>query len=146
MTSAALFFISLAILFFILRYRVHVHITWTPPASPVRQSRVKGRRAEAQVGTLKPTAMTRPALTRMAAGARMGNRPVTGSPNGAGGRLPESRPVPIDSVVWGDIASALENLGAPKHRAKAAAQHVARNWPDAGFDEQLRQAFREVAA
>ena len=105
-----------AILFFILRYRVHVHITWTPPASPVRQPRVKGRRAEAQVGTLKPTAMTRPALTE------------------------------IDSVVWGDIASALENLGAPKHRAKAAAQHVARNWPDVGFDEQLRQAFREVAA
>jgi hypothetical protein len=44
-----------------------------------------------------------------------------------------------------DIASALQNLGAKKARALAAAEHACRNYPEAGFEEQFRVALREVA-
>ena len=56
---------SVAILFFVLRYRVHVHVTYT--------SRVPERRAEARARCGAPTATT-----------RSGNFPSRPSP--AGGR------------------------------------------------------------
>ena len=52
MFSALCLLLSIAILFFILRYRVHVHVSYTP--------RVPGRRAEAS----RPTATTRPGNIR----------------------------------------------------------------------------------
>jgi Holliday junction resolvasome RuvABC DNA-binding subunit len=103
----ALFLASCAILYYVVRYRVHVHIEFSD--SPSRQRVKKGRRAERSESTpTTATAMTRPDPSN-------------------------------------DLSSALVNLGAKPHRARAAAQHVVRNWPDAGFDEQLRAALKEVA-
>jgi hypothetical protein len=137
MFSSACLLASLAILFYVLKYRVHVHVTYTPSSRRKGEARkgvpavtrsgdpsLSGRRAEASLRqkSLQPTAMT--------------------------------RPVHPESVVWGDqettpildIQSALVNLGAKPKRAKAAAEHVLRNWPDADFSTQLRAALQEVAA
>lgn len=120
MFSTLCLIITSAILFFILKYRVHVHVTYTPTSSRVTAR--KGRRAEEATGTdartrhgpALPQAMTRPAKDP-------------------------------GSIVWGDITSALVNLGAPKAKAQAAAQKAVRQFPDS-FDDQLRAAIQEVAA
>ena len=135
MLGSLFFLFALLILGYVWKYRVHVHLNIEITSS---------RKGEARSGEARKN--SRPRKTAMACGTQIGNRPVTGSQNGPGGRLSESRPVPIDSVVWGDISSALENLGAPKHRARAAAEHVVRNWPDASFDVQFREALKELQA
>lgn len=108
MLSSILFFTSLAILFYVIRYRVHVHIEIS--SSPSRQ-RVKGRRAEARNEVAAPTAKTRPDFSRVQ-----------------------------------EISSALVNLQAKPGRAKAAAEHVVRNWPNLSFEQQVWEAVKEVQA
>jgi hypothetical protein len=106
---------SAAILFFIVKYRVHVHITYTPSGSRRPTARKSGRRAEARAD-LGPTAKTRPVLFS---------------------QTPES-------IVWGDIASALVNLGASKQQARSAARQALAEHPDASFDIQMTVALQKV--
>jgi hypothetical protein len=108
MFSSACLLFSLAILYFVLRYRVHIHINVT--SSRHSSEARKGLRAADSSSSFGPTAMTRPA----------------------------------ESVVLGDIASALVNLGAPKAQAKAAAIRAVREHPDADFNLQFSVALQEV--
>lgn len=106
---------SIAILFFILKYRVHVHVTLTN--SRDARSVMKGRRAEKRlVGADVSTATTRPV-------------PIAIVP---------------ESVVWGDIASGLVNLGASKAQARIAARKACREYPDADFNSVFTAALQEV--
>ena len=112
MFSALLFITSAFILWYVIKYRIHVHVTIEGSRG---KGRVKsGRRAEER-GMNPPTAKTRPA------------------------NFQETTPVL-------DIQSALVNLGCKPHRARAAAEHVTRNWPEKDFDAQLRAAIQEVQA
>ena len=140
MPGSILFLASAAILYYVLRYRIHIHIeishasAWGSPgrsrraefdspaeasSSPSRQrvkasgvvTRTRGGELRAPDDRVRSTATTRPAISRVQ-----------------------------------DITSALVNLQAKPQRAKAAAEHVVRNWPDADFDTQFRAAVKEVQA
>ena len=122
--NTLLFLLSSAILWYVIKYRIHVHVTIsTSSRGPLSSARKPGRRAEAnrrpdqfeRATATVPTAKTRPANSQ------------------------ETTPVL-------DIQSALVNLGCKPHRARAAAEHVTRNWPEKDFDAQLRAAIQEVAA
>ena len=135
MLSSTLFLASCAILFFVLKFRAHVHVTYTPPRSPARRAKM-GRRAEAGPKPPRPTAITRPTFsTGPGRRAERFDDRVTSTAT--------TRPGQSERA---EIASALVNLGAKAHRAKAAADHVCRNWPEADFDTRLKEALREVAA
>lgn len=112
--NALLFFSSAFILWYVIKYRIHVHINISNSRCPLSSARKTGRRAAAR-GSLLPTAKTRPVNSQ------------------------ETTPVL-------DIQSALVNLGCKPHRARAAAEHVTRNWPEKDFNSQLRAAIQEVAA
>lgn len=125
--SLLFFTAALVILYFVVRHRVHVHI----------YIEFAGRDRLLHDGP------------RSAARKRQ---------SGKGGRRAESsddrvnstattRPAQLqETTPIQDLQSALVNLGAKPHRAKAAAQHVYRNWPDAGFEAQFREALKEVQA
>ena len=108
---------SSAILFFILKYRVHVHVTLTSSRDSIHASRGKGRRAESPRRKTGSIATTRPI------------QPIAAVP---------------ESIVWGDIASGLVNLGAGKREARAAAQKACRENPDASFNSVFTVALQEV--
>ncbi len=121
MLSAFCLLATSAILFFIIKYRVHVHVTYTPTSSRGRKiARNPGRRAAtlACANSLSSTAMTRPVKLQAI-------------------EHPES-------VVWGDIASGLVNLGASKADARRAARKACTEYPDADFNAQFTVALQEV--
>lgn len=120
--------LSAGILVFILRYRVHIHITYSDPASTRRKA--------------KKGSAGRPGK----AGANLGeNAPchcrlirTTGTPVREGSGSPRQATTPeIDTP---DLVSALRNLGARPAAARAAAIRAA---AEAGnFDERLKLAIR----
>ena len=137
--------ISIAILFFVLKFRVHIHVTYTRPSS--------GRRAEAK-RALKPTAMTRPVST----GPKVRN--VAGTPSGTT-RLPkdpgkvygeprlgvrtdaaEEREAPStdNAPLFNDLMTALVGLGTKRSVAKEAA-HRALAHQYADLETSLRRAI-----
>jgi len=133
MLSLSCLLLTSAILFYIIKFRVHVriHVDYSRPTSRVgatrkgdtafssepvspqgsRLTRKPGRRAESIDDRVCSTATTRP-----------------------------------DSVVWGDITSALVNLGASKAKARAAAMKACQEHPDADFNLQFSVALQEVRA
>jgi hypothetical protein len=111
---------SIAILFYVLKYRVHLDlkVTLTSSRDSIHASRGKGRRAEAGCLTSpSPIATTRPV------------QPIAAVP---------------ESVVWGDIASALVNLGASKADARRAAMRACKEWPNSDFNSVFTAALQEV--
>lgn len=136
MFSSACLLVSAVILFYVFKYRVHVHVTYT---------RTKSRR----VGS-----PSRKSGRMVASDVCGGDLEFSGNRQSRESLHTAVAPVHPESVVWGDqettpildIQSALVNLGAKPKRARAAAEHVLRNWPDADFSTQLRAALQEVAA
>jgi len=126
---------SIAILCFVLKFRVHVHlhVECSPSSSRgVRHVRVKAGKgySESPLASLSGRRSEAINRTPLPVEAPLSNRPV-----------PSQETTPIQ-----DLQSALVNLGAKPHRAKAAAEHVCRNLPQAPFDTLLRVAIQEVQA
>lgn len=125
MFSAACLLISSALLFFILRYRVHVHVTYTP------------------INSRSST----PRKARLAAGARMGNRPIPESQIGGEARLPvvprqgQRANLGGGSPLVSDIVAALRGQGCTANQARSAAQYAVTNGPQ-GFESVLRRAIQ----
>jgi len=117
--------ISLAILFFVIRFRIHVHVVYQGSswvASPRRK----------QAGVKACSSSTRALLP--ISGRRAAETAVTSE------ALPTAMTLPVQ-----DLQSALVNLGASKSRARATAQKVCQQHPGAGFDQLVRIAIQEVA-
>jgi len=116
---------SLAILFFVVRFRIHVHVVYQGSpwvASP--------RRKQAGVKACSPT--TRALL------------PISGRRAAVMAVSSEALPTAITRPAQ-DLQSALVNLGANKAKARATAQRVCQQHPGAGFDQLVRIAIQEVA-
>jgi len=133
------FLFSLAILFFVVRFRIHVHVVYTSSSRDYSRPRPKSGR-----GT--------PRLTSTSSDA---GSPAT-RPESLSGRRAEADAMPVARltsaptamtlpVQFFDVQSVLVNLGAPKAKARATAQRVCQQHPGAGFDQLVRIAIREVA-
>lgn len=130
MISASCFLFSASVLFFVLKYRVHIHVTYAPRID---------RRA------VRDLRWPRPAVSShgdhqdtMARVARMGKKPVAESPIG------RSAPLAIATAAHSDIVSALVNLGCSKSEAREAAKRAVEQGP-AEFESLLRRAIQEAA-
>lgn len=121
MFSAISLAASTAILFFVLRYRVHVHVTYTPRPSTrsTRSAREAGRRVP------EPSRPIKAAPVR-AEGQRAGVANLGGGSHG----------LPLAS----DLESALVNLGTKKAIARKAAERAMYH-QDADFTAALRRAI-----
>jgi hypothetical protein len=122
MFNACSLLASLAILFYVLKFRVHVHVTYTSSSRGLGAARKRGRMVSSD-----PTV------------------PRNSGPVACQSSTRAARQIP-DSVVWGDIASGLVNLGAPKRKAEVAAQRAVEQHPDASFEIQFSVALQEVRA
>ena len=111
--NAGLFFASVSILYFILRYRVHLHLEYTPRTR-------KHRRVRAQAATVT---------------GRSGKNP----PQQARQQTEPSWTAPAQTVK--DLESALENLGATKTEARERARKAI-SQGQAGFDALLFRAMQ----
>jgi hypothetical protein len=108
--------ISLAVLFFILKYRIHIHVTYQSSSRGSSRPRVKA----GNVSSIHP-----------AKGLR-GREPRGADSLSAGDDLPRK-----------EIQSALVNLGVERKRASEVAERVCGK--PGSFDERLREAIREAA-
>lgn len=124
MFSAACLLISAGILFYVLKYRVHIHVTYTPTNIARSRSRVdrENQRVPDEMGTARQDARTR----RRSPGVERSIR-VADSGNAAHPEL-------------ADIASALQNLGCSRVVAKQSAQRATQESQD--FDSALKLAIR----
>ena len=111
--NVGLFFASVAILFFVLRYRVHLHLEYAPRTR-------KNRRMRAQTATVV---------------SRSGKNP----PQEARQQTEPSWTAPTQMVT--DLESALVNLGASKPEARKRATAAMAQGP-AGFDALLFRAMQ----
>jgi len=124
MLSAACLLVSAAILFYILKYRVHIHVTYEAQRTPGRSER-KGRTVSAKVGAATRSTV-RPIRQRLER-----DEPGSSKLDRSGDNLRE-------------VTSALINLGcAPAHARKAAARACSSGAQD--FDALLRRAIQEAA-
>ncbi len=170
-----------AILFFIIKYRVHVHVTLQVPGNA--QSSRRGRKTGRGDSTLplpsnspevlydaatrhedKQESVRHAAIRKAVRDPKGARDPEAlrgpGASSAGTARMAETpkqtqaptqdrtRPVVIsatpESIVWGDVASALVNLGADKKQARAAAMKACREYPDAPFNSVFTAALQEV--
>lgn len=114
--------VCIAILFYVLKYRVHIHVTYTKNESSRAGSQSRRSRVSGKV----------PGDQRAAAGPRAHDR-----------NLDHVRTEASSSALR-DITSALINQGCtPAHARKAAARACASDAQD--FDTLLRRAIQEAA-
>ena len=146
---------SSAILFYVIKYRVHVHVTLT--TSRRTSEAREGRRAEKiPIGVETSTATTRPeteapnrAIAKPLRGKQVNQRMSCCSVSemqpsaGIGASLATEQHAPLGSAI-SDVTSALVNLGASKGKARAAALKACKEHPDASFDIQFSVALQEV--
>ncbi len=142
MFSAFCFLATAGILFYIVKFRVHVHIhaTYTPTTS---------RRVASP-------ARKRPVASDSATGLEASNQAIarpraTGTYSQVDPNVPAALTAHVrvlDPAVQHlrDIESALVNLGAKHGRARATAAQVVREYPDATLDVQLSVALQTVGA
>jgi hypothetical protein len=125
--------LSLAILYWVLKYRVHIHVTYTP---------LRGR--EPRRGSAKPrTGEDRP---HQFAGSVPPSRPRISPRSIASDVSAAESVIHPESVVWGDISSALVNLGTPKTKARSIASKVCKEHAgEQSFEDLLRLAIQEAA-
>jgi hypothetical protein len=109
--------ISLAVLYFILKYRVHINIEITSSRGP--RPRVKA----GNVSSIHPSRKSQGTESH---GASLARRRTGEDPSL-------------------EITSALVNLGSSKAEARAAAKRAIAKLPDAPFDVVLRAAIQEAA-
>jgi len=161
--------ISLAILFFVIRFRIHVHIVYQGSpwvASPRRKQAgvkacssstrallpiQKGRNDNAARLETQPQALRHPPIRTSGHRAQnTGDSQALPRPVASFTRIarvaenPGTTQPPAQVQV--EIRSALVNLGAPKSRARATAQKVCQQHPGADFDQLVRIAIQEVQA
>ena len=136
MFSAVCLLLSSAILFYVLKYRVHLHVSYTRPTSRVGATRKGSPQVSSEPAT--PQKGSRCDSARKM-GRRAESTPMTGVCSTA-----TTRPVPFDSVVWGDITSALVNLGASKVDARFAAKKALLEHAQESFDIQLSAALQNI--
>jgi hypothetical protein len=125
MFSATCLILSAAILFYILKYRVHIHVHITRESSGIRQSVRPARPAKvSSVPRHAPKSDDR---------LRMLNTGL--SPSGSGTRENESQ-----QATTADLVSALRNLGATSGAARIAAARAAKETQD--FGQALKLAIQ----
>jgi hypothetical protein len=126
---------SIVILYCVIKFRVHVyvHVECSPSSSRgSRRVRVKAGNPQSSVPPASLSGRRAEAPDRI---------PLPVEPTATTRPVQSQETTPIQ-----DLQSALVNLGAKPHRAKAAAEHVCRNLPQAPFDTLLRVAIQEVQA
>ncbi len=124
MFSATALLISTSILFYVLRYRVHIHVTYTTTKRRC-SNRTAQRRDDPNTGG--NLAARRGSASRSA--VEIGTRER--KPNPQSGSRPDAQ---------NDLTSALRNLGCSPGIAKQAAQRAAAESKD--FDTSLRLAMK----
>jgi hypothetical protein len=117
--------ISLAALAFILKFRVHVHVTYTPSASPVIPQGHSERMPRPEAAR-----HPRPATRRNATGAPSSKSESTNNLGRVGG----------DSPILLDIESALIHLGTSRAVARQAAERAVFH-QDPDLETALRRAI-----
>ncbi len=161
MFSALCLITSAAVLFFVLRFRVHVHVTYTRTSSGTRP-RKKGESAARSVSA--PPSLTRLTTARRPAACSLANLGGGGNPappvslsvqmdasddcggdlasepryavQGTGSKTRHTAVAPFES----DLVSALVNLGSKPAKAKEAAARAMFH-QDADFTTALRRAI-----
>jgi hypothetical protein len=118
-------FISLAVLLFILRYRVHIHVSYTPRVS----SLIRPGHGEQRVPRPEAARHPRPADRRNAAGAPSRKSEASRTPGKVEDASPKS-----------DLESALVGLGTSRSIAKRAAERAMAHG-DSSFETSLRRAI-----
>jgi hypothetical protein len=136
---------SSAILFYVLRFRVHVHVTYAPTTSRRCSSSSPARKRGTATETPRQTATVPQSLSGRRAEAEGTDarlRYRASEQHGPEDATAMTRPVQTIE----DIASGLVNLGAQKRPALLAARKAVRDYPDADFDIQFSIAIQEVRA
>jgi len=133
------FLFSLAILFFVVRFRIHVHVVYQGSSRDYSRPRPKSGRStpRLQYSSDAGSPATRPE-SFSGRRAEADRQPVA--------RLTSAPTAMTPPVQFFDVQSALVNLGAPKAKARATAQRVCQQHPGAGFDQLVRIAIQEVQA
>jgi len=131
MLSLSCLLLTSAILFCIIKFRVHVriHVDYSRPTSRVGATR-KGDTAFSS----EPVSPQGSRLTR-----KPGRRAES-----IDDRVCSTATTGPDSVVWGDITSALVNLGASKMDARSAAKKALLDHAQESFDIQLSAALQNI--
>jgi len=131
--------IACAVLYFVLKHRVHIHIAYqsrgqeprrtaTAEQMPAARQAARAARANRKAGDDGPLQFTQAPRTTSR---------VVNLPSGARGSF--------DSVVWGDLTSALINLGCKEKRARQIVSRLQAEAPKEEFDALLRRAIKEAA-
>jgi len=132
MVSTVCLILSISILFFILKFRVHIHVTYTR-ASSGRRAEARAKRTGSCTPDLQPIAKTRPDST----GTR--GRNVAGTPSSTtrGSKTPGKV---CGTPRLNDLVSALMGLGSSRTIAKEAAQRALFH-QDPDLETALRRAI-----
>jgi len=140
MFASASLLISLAILFFVIRFRIHVHVVYqgSPWVASPRRKQAGVKACSSSTRALLPLEAPNRA-TAMKLGEIQGNGQVRRG-------HPYSQRNEHVAPECSDLQSALVNLGASKSRARTTAQKVCQQHPGADFDQLVRIAIQEVQA